>query len=85
MKTRTLFSTNFEGKNIEITNFESTFMLLVDGLVRAKRVLSSDCARISLSTTIQTGYEWHENLEATIDLSASYPKLEVKANNKEVI
>ena len=50
-----------------------------------KRVPSSDCVRISLSTTIQTGYEWHEHLEAIIDLSTNNPKLEVKANNKKII
>ena len=85
LKTRTLFSTNFKGREIEITNSESTFILLVDGLVRTKRVPSADCVRISLSTTIQTGYEWHEHLEAIIDLSTSNPKLEVKANNKKII
>ena len=85
MKTQTLFSTNFKGREIEITNYESTFLLLVDGLVRTKRVPSSDCVRISLSTTIQTGYEWHESLEAIIDLSANILKLEVKANNKKII
>ena len=85
MKTRTLFSTNFKGREIEITNSESTFVLLVDGLVRTKRVPSSDCVRVSLSTTIQTGYEWHESLEAIIDLSTSNLKLEVKANNKKII
>ena len=55
------------------------------GLVRAKKVTSSDFARISLSTTIQTGYEWHEHLEAIIDLPNSNPKLEVKANNTRII
>ena len=85
MKTRTLFSTNFKGREIEITNSESTFALLVDGLVRTKRVPSSDCVRISLSTAIQTEYEWHEHLEAIIDLSTDNLKLEVKANNKKII
>ena len=85
MKIQTLFSTNFKGREIEIINSESAFMLLVDGLVRTKRVSSSDNARISLSTTIQTGYEWHESLEAIIDLSDCKLKLEVKANNKEII
>ena len=85
MKTQTLFSTNFKGREIKITNSESTFVLLVDGLVRTKRVSWSDNARISLSTTIQTGYEWHESLEAIIDLSANILKLEVKANNKKII
>ena len=59
-------------------------LILVDDIVRTKRVPSSDCARITLSTTIQTGYEWHENLEAVIDLSTSNLKLEVKANNKKI-
>ena len=85
LKTQTLFSTSFKGREIEITNSESTFLLLVDGLVRTKRVPSSDCVRISLSTTIQTEYEWHEHLEAIIDLSTNNPKLEVKANNKKII
>tara|TARA_B100000575_G_C22892915_1_gene519520 strand:- start:317 stop:622 length:306 start_codon:yes stop_codon:yes gene_type:complete len=84
LKTRTLFSTNFKGRKIKVTNSESAFILLVDDIVRTKRVPSSDCARISLSTTIQTGYEWHENLEAVIDLSTSNLKLEVKANNKKI-
>ena len=84
LKTQTLFSTNFKGRKIEITNSESAFILLVDGLVRTKRVPRLDCSRISLSTTIQTGYEWHENLEAVIDLSTSNLKLEVKANNKKI-
>ena len=85
LKTQTLFSTNFKGREIEIANSGSAFILLVDGLVRTKRIPGSDCARISLSTTIQTGYEWHESLEAIIDLSTSNLKLEVKANNKKII
>ena len=85
LKTQTLFSTNFKGRGIEITNSKSAFMLLVDGLVRAKRVPRSDCSRISLSTTIQTGYELHEHLEAIIDLSNNNLKLEVKANDKKII
>ena len=85
MKTRTLFSTYFNGREIKITNSGSAFILLVDGLVRTKRAPTSDCARILLSTTIQTGYEWHESVEAIIDLSTSNLKVEVKANNKKII
>ncbi|MBC09160.1 MAG: hypothetical protein CMQ39_03190 [Gammaproteobacteria bacterium] len=69
---------------VKITKSGSTFGLLVGGLTRAKRVAEADCLRISLSTTIQTGYEWHENLEAIIDLSAGDVALELKANGKEI-
>ena len=84
LKAKTLFWTNFKGVTIEIIKSGSTFKLLVGGLVRAKRVSDANCPRISLATTIQTGYEWHENLEANIDLSTSDLKLEVKANDKEI-
>ena len=84
LKTRTLFRTNFKGVEVEIAKSGPTFKLLVGGLVRAKKVPDENCLRISLSTAIQTDYEWHENLEAIIDLSTNYPKLEVRANDKRI-
>ncbi|MBT08302.1 MAG: hypothetical protein CMQ27_03110 [Gammaproteobacteria bacterium] len=84
LKTSTLFRTNFKGVEVEIAKSGPTFKLLVGGVVRAKRVPDENCLRISLSTAIQTGYEWHENLEAIIDLSTNYPKLEVRANDKRI-
>ena len=84
LKTRTLFRTNFKGVEVEVTKSGPAFILRVGGLVRAKRVPDENCLRISLSTAIQTGYEWHEYLEAIIDVSTNYPKLEVRANDKKI-
>lgn len=57
--------------------------LLINGLVRAVESGNLPC-RLVLSSTLQTDYEWHEFIEASVECSATDTRISIKASNQPV-
>tara|TARA_E500000331_G_scaffold355331_1_gene410528 strand:+ start:984 stop:1253 length:270 start_codon:yes stop_codon:yes gene_type:complete len=73
--------TNYRGANLTIELDQNECRLLINGLVREQRELAS---AITLSSTVQTDYEWHEFIQGTITRSDDSLTMVLSANNVEI-
>ena len=73
--------TNYRGANLTIELDQDEGRLLINGLVREQRKLAS---AITLSSTVQTDYEWHEFIQGTITRSDDSITMMLSANNVEI-
>ncbi|MEX2488960.1 MAG: hypothetical protein WD356_05465 [Pseudomonadales bacterium] len=85
MATQTL-ETNYHGATLRL-EFEksSGARLMINGLVRQERRAEENQALVlRLTSTVQTGYEWHEFIEGIVDYSQEKIQATLVANNTEI-
>lgn len=56
--------------------------LRINGLVRDAARLGAD--QLRLSSTVQTGYEWHEHIEAVVEFHPDTVSVTLLANRSEL-
>ena len=72
---------NYRGAMISVESDQYETRLLINGLIRA-RVKLAQATR--LTSTVQTDYEWHEFIEATIKRNLSKVTIALYANNVQI-
>ncbi len=60
--------------------------LSIDGIVRAQQQATQNtCERLTLSSSVQTDYEWHEFIEAYADFTRRHVHVKIYANKSMLL
>ena len=73
---------SYRGVLLRVTITDEFAALSINGLERDRRPLKGTSGRIRLSSSVQTGYEWHEFIEGLLDLSGSSVDISLSANSQ---
>ena len=65
-------------------NADLAVTLMINGVTRDRATSQSDAGTLRLTSTVQTDYEWHEFIEAIIDVTADAVNVRLLASNTEV-
>jgi hypothetical protein len=58
--------------------------LVINGVTRDQARSQSDTSTLRLTSTVQTAYEWHEFIEAVIDISSETVNIRLLASSTEI-
>jgi hypothetical protein len=72
------------GLKIEVDDTPSA-RLYINNILRAQESTSTKPCTLALTTTVQTDYEWHEFIEATISFTENKAIVKLAANGAEIL
>ena len=75
----------YRGTNLEVELNAGLSSLRINGLVREKHHIAEENDHHILSSTVQTDYEWHEFIEAEINVAPDQSSITLRANAKVLI
>lgn len=80
-----LTSTASENTSLCATNHGGLAATLrVNGITRDEASSQSNTSKLRLTSTVQTDYEWHEFIEAIVDVTDTTVNIRLLASNTEV-
>ncbi len=73
--------TSYRGTLLRIEIRDGIATLSINGLQRDEKMLASAPQTLRLSSTVQTDYEWHEFIEAILNVNSNHIHVSLLANN----
>ena len=76
-----MLQTNYRNANLRVeVDGDLTVRLFINNMMRSEGSLRDTSRTLQLSSSVQTDYEWHEFIEATVSLSDEQISVTLNAN-----
>ena len=76
--------TDYEDSRLRVVVSDTAAALFVNGVERDRKPFDNASGNLYLSSSVQTGYEWHEFIEATVTYSTDEVIVEIRASNRQL-